>query len=241
MFKKIILAFLFILLVGYAVFFMLNHKTEVVVDIKTFTPVYFAWPASHEGVSNILVTDKPYFIKNEPIYYGNRQVYGCMNLGNYEYNQYCFAIDIATPENTVMYFDFNQNYNLTDDGGPLINQGAFKKNSLGFAATLSIPWQQVMAYSPFEGAFDIWFYANEDAGALRTFSHYSRTQLEGYIPIGKKFYHAYIADNDINDADLTNDGISIEVKQGKWLKLSNEEIGKTAVINGKKFILRILY
>lgn len=241
MFKKIILLLLFVLVVGYAVFFMRSRKTEVIVDIKTFKPVNFSWTASHEGITNILVADRPYFIKSEPAYYGSRQVYGCMNLGNYEYSQYCFAIDMASRENTVMYFDFNQNYSLTDDGDPLTNKGVFKGNGFGFATTLSFPWQQVMAYSPFEGNFDIWFFANEDAGALRTFSHYSRTQLEGYIPIGKKFYHAYIVDSGINDADLTNDGISVEVKKGKWLKLSNEEMGKTVVINGKKCILKILY
>lgn len=238
--KKKFLLLSFILIAGYIVFFMLNRKTEVVVDIKTFTPVNFIWPASHEMASNVLVSDKPYFIKKEPVYYGSRQVYGCMNLGNYEYNQYCFAIDMASRENTAMYFDYNQNYDLSDDGA-LFNEGVFKGNSFGFAAMLSIPWQQVMAYSPFEGDFNIWFYANEDAGMLRLFSHYSRTQLDGYVPIGKKLYHAYIVDNGINDADLTNDGISIEVGQGQWLKLSNEEIGKTVVINGKKCLFKILY
>lgn len=241
MLKKIILLLVVVLAAGYGMFSMLNRAVEVVVDIKTFTPVDFVRAATHLGATNILVSEKPYFIKNTPAYYGSQQVYGCMNLGNYKYNQYCFVIDLASRENTAMYFDFNQNYNLADDGVPLPNEGIFSGNRFGFATTLSFPWQQVMANSSFEGDFDIWFFANEDRGALTEFSHYSRTQLEGYVPVGRKLYHAYIVDNGINDADLTNDGISIEVKKDTWLELSSEEIGKTVIINGKKCLFKIFY
>jgi hypothetical protein len=42
-------------------------------------------------------------------------------------------------------------------------------------------------------------------------SHYSRTALKGTISVNGRHYTAYVIDTGYNDADLTNDGIAIDL------------------------------
>ena len=106
----------------------------------------------------------------------------------------------------MVYFDANQNGNLTDDGKPLTNQG-----SGIFATTIHLPFRRLVRDAPFPGDFTLWFFTNDSMWPRGAVAHYSRTQLKGTVYVDGHAYMAYIADAGENDTDLTNDGISVDV------------------------------
>lgn len=135
-----------------------------------------------------------------------------------------------------MYFDKNQNADLTDDGEPLRNQGSGR-----FATQINLPVSQLIKELDTEENFAIWFYLNEHSWKKRYANHYSRTQMKGTVSINSKKYLAYIAEWKLNDADFTNDGIYIDLNSNGKIERKTEFIrpGRVLQIEGREYLFDI--
>lgn len=227
---------------------------DIVLDAKGFTPIDIykdggeVVPATWRGckasdIMNKLKKAKPKLIVSEPHYQGAQQLYGYLMLGNTLSQRFSFALDVRAPDDMLMYFDFNRNGRLDDDGPPLKNEGHFNPGENGFATLLEIPWSDLAAAAPFEGKFKVWFILNSFQWANTGFTHASHTQLKGRIELGGLSYPIVISDqaaND-NDADLTNDGLTLKLPGGKTRYISDKEAKAGAVIDGRRYIFRIRY
>jgi hypothetical protein len=187
-------------------------STEVTVSVAGdgFTATEMEVVAIYDLSYPPLSQTKPAGILVEPSYSGERQLYGWYNLGTTSNKQYYFIVDLVSPSQLGVYFDRNHNGDLSDDGGPIANQGT----SL-FAAAVIIPHQQLAPESPFSSDFLIWIYASPVQGSMTNgfMDHYSRTQYKGSVSLNGQTYTAYLADRGPNDADLTNDGIYIDLNR----------------------------
>ena len=204
-----------------------------------FEPVNFKASSSSQPFQTRLGKDRFEALVNEPAYTGHTQWYGWMSLGNRPDRPFYFVLDQQDSNQLLMYFDANANNDLSDDGEPLVNRGSGNGGPGGFATPLQIPWKYLIEPAPYEGNFDLWFYSNL-AGWQRgqQVSHYSRTQLQGNIEIAGKTYLAILVDQGYNDADLTNDGIIIDLNgNGKFDR--EEHAGQVHTIDGKQYRFEI--
>jgi hypothetical protein len=188
-------------------------SSDLSVDISAngFEPVEFRIGASSTPLNLPLSRDLPAALRREPVYEGSQQWYGVLTLGS-PVRKFPFALDLLSDGKFAMWFDADANGDLTNDGAPRSNQGSGDGGPGGFATTLRVAWRSLSVEAPFGGEFSIWFYSNK-AGWERgqRASHYSRTQLEGKQAVGDRVYVAWIADSGYNDADLTNDGVWVDL------------------------------
>ncbi len=206
-----------------------------------FSPVNFKGSATSDSL-NIKLTKKKYNgINAEPDYSGMVQWYGYMDLGNRHNRRFYLVLDLQRDETFVMYFDKNKNGNLTDDGKPLLNKGSGDGGPGGFARQLSIPWPILIENSPFEGDFNIWFFSNKSGwGRGNRVSHYSQTQLEGRLSIAGNEYMVLLVDKGYNDADLTNDGVRIDLNGNDKID-RDERASNTHEINGQNYTFDVMW
>ncbi len=149
---------------------------------------------------------RPAEIKVEPDYQGAFQKYGVLFLGTRKNNRFPLVFDVQEDKTIQLYFDSNQNGNLKDDGGPLKNMG----NGL-FGTLIQVPLRQLLKDVSFEGNYYAWVYINQELWEKKGYNFYSHTQLKGRVWIEGREYIAFLVDTRNNDADFTNDGISIDV------------------------------
>jgi hypothetical protein len=215
-----------------------DDATTVTVHAGSFKPVNMVAPASSQPSSTQLSTTRPVEITNVPKFKGTQQWYGYLDLGNQANRRFYFALDLVSKNNAqifVMYFDKNKNGNLADDGDPLKNQGSGSGGPGAFATQISVPWKKLIESKPFKGKFDIWFFINQqgwDQGQMA--SHYSQTQLKGKVKLSGKKYKAFLVDQGYNDADLTNDGIILDLN-GNGHVDPNEQPSTTQTVQGKTY------
>lgn len=217
--------------------------TDVTVSVADdgFVPVDLEMTATHAfNTGAVLSPDKPAAVTAEPVYQGGRHYYGYFNMGTAANHRYYFSVDILSSVLVHMYFDLNHNGNLADDGGPILNEGTGL-----FAARINIPFHQLVAESAFTGDFATWVYGsdfttNEDNQIIE---HYSRTQLKGTVRLGGQVYTAYLADRGYNDADLTNDGIYIDLDGNGTIDDTEEWFWADQLvnINGKNYEFHIAW
>jgi hypothetical protein len=129
----------------------MKHATPVRVAIGQdgFTPVTMKVPASWNSRTQLSPTPPPR-ITREPVYRGSSQYYGTLQLGTRPNNLYDFVFDLIAAPNPVVYFDANQNGDLSDDGPPRTNQG-----SGIFAATIHLPFRRLVQEVAFPGDFNV--------------------------------------------------------------------------------------
>ena len=184
---------------------------SVTISANGFEPVEFQIGAGSTPLNVPLSGDRPAALRREPAYEGSQQWYGVLTLGS-PVREFAFALDLLPNGKFAMWFDVDANGDLTDDGAPRTNQGSGDGGPGGFATILRVPWRALTAEAPFDGDFSIWFYSNKSGWKRgQRASHYSRTQLKGRQLIGDREYVAWIADSGYNDADLTNDGMWVDL------------------------------
>jgi hypothetical protein len=217
----------------------IQRATPVRVAIRQsgFTPVVMKVAVSW-NTSTPLSPTAPSSIHQEPAYQGSSQRYGTLRLGTQKDSLYDFVFDLISGPHPVVYFDANQNGNLTDDGKPLTNQG-----SGIFATTIHLPFRRLVRDAPFPGDFTLWFFTNDAMWPRGAVAHYSRTQLKGTVYVDGHAYVAYIADAGENDTDLTNDGISVDVNSDGEINRQQEFFppGQVAYIHGKEYVFVITW
>ncbi|MBF0522719.1 MAG: hypothetical protein HQL24_06655 [Candidatus Omnitrophica bacterium] len=254
-FKMLVLLALGLLLVP-GILFAQEKVVNIVLNGKNFTSV--DWPQDNteasipytwrgckaEDVMSRLNTVKPDAVTALPKFQGTEQLYGYLKLGNFPDNRFYFVMDVLAPDKMLMYFDFNHNGRLDDDGAPLPNTGeAIKPGEAGFATYLAIPWEKLIVDSPFQGNFKVWFFINNFQWENKGFSHSSHTFLRGMIDLNGVAHTIYMhdqAEND-NDADLTNDGFYLKIEEGKTRYISKEEAQNGVTIDNNLYKFNIAY
>lgn len=213
----------------------LNH-IKVSIGGNEFFPVIMKLTASRSAETNPLTGQKPSGIIKEPDYKSSYQRYGHLYLGA-DSQPFYYVFDVVDGPHPLLYFDINADGDLTNDGGPILNRGTG-----WFSASLDIPFDYLFPVK-FPGTFQIWFFSRSDLWEKGETAHYSRTQLQGTVRIDETSYPAYLVDRGINDADLTNDGIFIDVNGDGQINTKTEHIlpGKTKRINGKPYTFDITW
>jgi len=187
-----------------------------------FRPITFKLPASWNRPVALSET-RPDAIIREPEYSGGIRRYGTLYLGTMEDTAFRFALDIADTPHPLLYFDQNQNGDLSDDGGPIRNQGTGV-----FAATISIPMRRIAGIFDSDSIYSLWFFTNDRLWQRNEIAFYSRTQLQGSLRINRNQYTAFLADRGSNDADYTNDGIHIDLNRDGRIDHKTEYFSSSA-------------
>ncbi len=214
----------------------LARRHTIVLRQGGFSPVNFQVSSRWKPDNNQLTQNRFDNIIKEPGYSGLEQWYGHLDLGNRQDKQFHFVLDLQKDSRFLMYFDKNNNNDLTDDGVPMGNRGSGKGGFGGFACNIIIPWTTLIERSPFPGDFDIWFFNSSG----KRISHYSRTQLRGNVLIDGTEYLAMLIDQGPNDADLSNDGIAIDINQNGKIDL-DERPAQSHTINGVTHTFNIIW
>ena len=201
-----------------------------------FEPVGMRVAASWKQASAKLSRNKPRSILREPPYRGRSRLYGHVRLGTFDNNAYAFAFDLVDGPNPDLYFDFNNNGDLSDDGPPVENQGSGR-----FAAEIRLPAREIIKELATDQEIAIWFFTNDSLWKRGYATHYTRTQLAGRVAINGKSFMAYLTDRDINDLDLTNNGIYLDLDGSGKVDWKTEYVapGQVARINGKDYVFDV--
>ncbi len=210
----------------------LKNAERIPVSIsKSFAPVKMT-VAARSGFHPKLSDTPPEVIVKEPKYVGSSRKYGKLILGTRKNKTYHFVLDIKEGSHPVLYFDRNQNGDLTDDGPPLENRGTGI-----FGTTIALPMKQLMAELDDAGEFRIWFFTNDALWPKGITRHYSTTQMKGHVEINGSSYLGYLAERGANDADFRNDGIFLDFNRNGKIESSEEYVGdhQVASINGKAY------
>jgi hypothetical protein len=145
--------------------------------------------------------------------------YGELKLGPSGGRRYPFVIDLGT-RGGLLWLDRNRNGDFLDDGEPLPNQG-----SGGFATAIEIPLRELYLGQRGVRAFVVWLYLDEQGLELSRAGAYSRTQAQGRVFLDGIPHAAWIVDQGVNDADLTNDGIYVDLDRNGEVDPESERIG----------------
>ena len=215
-------------------------KSATIVPVSlgdgSFSPVTGSLPPKYRGCTVPLFDQKPAGIVREPDYRGSIRKYGTMKPGTTKKNNFLFALDITPGGYAALYFDKNQNGDLTDDG-PITNE---EKSGTYFAGTLTLPFSSIMDkvnFSEYRGS--LWI--DTVSWSRNRMCYFSATQLKGEVTIESTPYLVYIVDSRENEADYTNDGIYIDLNQDKRIDVKAEHVPPdgAAVINGKNYSFMI--
>ncbi len=185
-----------------------------------------------------LSSKAPKNLTGTPEFEGSEQGFGFIKLGTREPREYWFALDILDNDAVQLYFDFNHNQDLSDDGPPVKNQG----NGV-YAAEIRIPFDQLFEKAGIEDDYKAWFFTNDSMWKKREVTYYSRTQWKGTIRLAGREFTFYLADSVDNDADPTNNGINIDLnKDGKINnKTEHFDTGEPIKYQGNKYPYEIMW
>jgi hypothetical protein len=172
--------------------------------------------SSRSSVHPKLSDSPPGYLLQAPEPEGGQRKYGKLLLGTGDNRTYDFILDIIPDGRSLLYFDGNQNRNLTDDP-PLENRGRGI-----FGTVIQIPMSRLIREMNRDGNFKIWFFTNKGLWAKGGTRHYSITQMKGRVTVHGKNYLAYIAERGGNDADFTNDGIFIDLNGNGKIETNKE-------------------
>ncbi len=177
-------------------------------------------------------------VRKNPPYRGAEQKYGTLRLGDWGNPMFQFVLDVFMNDEIELYIDVNQNGDMTDDGGPWLNEGSGR-----FATEIKIPVKSLRPDAGIPGHAAFWFFTNEKRLAKNTATYYTRTQWLGKVRFGGKEYAAVIADRKDNDGNFTNDGIFLDVDgDGKWnRKTEYFPHRQPARINGRDYIFSVTW
>ena len=174
----------------------------------------------------------PEEIVRMPRFKGNEQKYGVLRLGVMENNRFPFAFDLLPDGRPEMYVDINQNGDLTDDGGPRVNEGTG-----WFGAAVWIPFDRLAKAARLPGKYRTWLFMKENDWNAGVFKRYSWTQLQGTVSIAGQEYVAYIADHGEHDADYANDPIGVDLNRDGKIDYDAELFpsGALARVGGRRY------
>ena len=216
---------------------------EILVDIdRDFDYMDKGGPMglSSGQTQGIGLEDQPFeVLKKEPAYNSNKVMYGYIKLGNGEDQKYSFAVDDMDKDHWVIYFDANNNEDLTDDGPAHRNQGSGK-----MATTISLKVElKSLSDEKFIRPYNFWIWIKELRGKPIP-KFYSRCHHKGQITVkGGEKYTAVAFEKSNHDALYRESGLWIDMnKDGKLDKETENFKNVSTVRFGKnEYILRLAY
>ena len=203
---------------------------------EDFSPLRMHTLGNWQPLTTPLLGERPEGIIQEPQYQGSIRKYGRMQLGTGGNRTYFFVLDVIDNTHPVLYFDGNQNGDLTDDGEPLANQGTG-----WFATEVNLPMRRLVRELDTDAPYSIWLFVNEYSRRKGYANHYSRTKMKGSVSINNRNYLAYVGETGINDADFTNDGIYVDLNSNGKIERNSEYVGpgQSVRINGREYAFDI--
>jgi hypothetical protein len=222
------------------------YKIEVatvpllVIDIdRDFQYVPAGWPM---GLS-VGPTESPVLsyrplkpLRREPQYKSQRPLYGYIDLGNSTAKRVLFAIDYIEPSSWVLWFDTNNNGDLTDDGPGLTPLE-------GQATYISVTVPVITASgSKIKRPYRLSFWIDDKKGNLVP-RYYAVCHYRKKLTIGGKAYTAVVYEKSGHDALYKKSGLWIDLDgDGKMDKRKEHfKNNETLNIGGKKLKLKILH
>lgn len=159
-------------------------------------------------------------LKKTSDYYTDQPLYGGIEVGNGQDHLFSFAIDVMTTSNEqtyLLYFDKNNNEDLTDDGPPYRNQGSGK-----LAAEIKFDFEMInLDGNSFNAPYMIWIWFQEvEYGSKPTF--YTRCHYAGEVQIGNENYSAIVFENNRHNGLYRENGIWFDLNQDGRLARQNE-------------------
>ena len=215
---------------------------ELVINIdRDFEYIPKGWPLGLSvGQTSVpaLNTSPHGLLSKEPEYKSEEVLYGFLALGNAEDNEFTFVLDDLESENWIVYFDKNNNEDLTDDGPPLKNQGTGK-----FANILSLEVQVLLQSGDrLSREYKLWFWVNERDGHKYP-KFYSRCHYRKNLNIGGQEYTAIVYEMFNHDVLYQQSGIWIDLNRDQKLNEEKEHFadGSTVFVDSRHYVIRLDY
>ncbi len=199
------------------------------------------WPLGLSGgqTSGRALNTTPHeLLSKEPEYKSEEVLYGFLALGNAEDNKFTFVIDDLESETWIVYFDKNNNEDLTDDVAPLKNEGTGK-----FATILSLEVPVLLKSGDrLSRQYKLWFWVKERGGDKYP-KFYSRCHYRKNLNIGKQEYIAIVYEMRNHDVLYQQDGIWIDLDRDQKLNKEEEHFtdGATVLVDGRPYVIRLDY
>ncbi len=153
------------------------------------------------------MSNKPYEqLIQEPDYRYAEVLYGYLQMGNTSDNRITFAVDGTGSSPWLLYFDKNNNQDLTDDGPPYTNQGTGQ-----FASSVNlqigiITSENRETIQPYK----IWFWIKGNNRREKIPFFYARCHYWGQVLINGRSYNAVAFEKDNHDGLFRDSGICID-------------------------------
>lgn len=177
-------------------------------------------------------------LSKEPPYHGTKVLYGSLLLGNSEDNRYTFVLDDLDEKTWIAYFDRNNNEDLTDDGGPLRNQGTGK-----FATTIELDVPIVAASGEtLHRPYKLWLWVGEDNGVLVP-RFYAVCHYRAEVHIRQTKVTAIVFEERNHDALYKDAGIWLDLNADNVLDTEREHFatGNVVELGGRSYLLNLDY
>lgn len=174
----------------------------------------------------------------EPSYRSSNVLYGFIKLGNSSDDRFTFVLEDLDNDKWIAYFDLNNNEDLTDDSGPIKNQGTGRfASKLDFLVTVVTP-----SGEEFQRPYRLWFWVNVNDDH-RVARFYSRCYYEGHVRIAGRKYSAAVFELRDYDALYKDAGLWIDLDGNGKLdrETENFESGQSIMVDGKTTLLKLEY
>lgn len=192
-------------------------------------------PGLATGQSGIRLTDAPCKRpRREPDYLG--QVgYGCIGLGAAGDRLFLLALDRPAGKPWRLYFDGDNDGDLTNDGGPLFNQGTGK-----FAYPVEARIKVVgPGGSLLTVPYRLWLWADAEAREMR---FYAQAHFAGTLAVGSRRYAIAAFEARAHDGLFHEDGLWIDADgDGRFGDGEHFADGAVVGIGGRQATLVLEY
>jgi hypothetical protein len=200
------------------------HAQPIEVSLKkeVYKPVHVLLP-TQIGFSNLLTLIAPPSLKKVPLFKSKRPLYGQIDL---KAGSFPFILDHEFPRKMYFYWDKNRNWDLTDDGDPVVVDAKEDSNGLlSFSFEDSLPWKVLDSESPWDEPFRFKFSVSSMDWARKRLVHQSLTHLKGSVDFfyfvegrlrpDKHTVDVTVMDAEAQDGFLLNDGVVLDINSNK--------------------------
>jgi|ETNmetMinimDraft_35_1059890.scaffolds.fasta_scaffold91436_1 hypothetical protein len=203
-------------------------QQQLAVDIYSqFTYVKKGFPLRLAAGHSIAIglAGKPYEkLKRQPKYLSKKVLHGFLPLGNGQDRRISFVLDDLDKQTWSVWVDRNNNEDLTDDGGPIRNQGTGKM-AAAFDVMIDVAGPRSVAQRPYR----VWFFVNQSGGKNWP-RFYAQCYYGAWIRIGAERYQAIAFESRGHDGLFKNDGLWIDLDHDGKLDKSKEHFADGAKV-----------
>jgi hypothetical protein len=180
----------------------------------------------------------------EPAYASSEVLYGYLLLGNGFDPRYTWVIDERNRPTWVVWFDRNNNEDLTDDGPPLLNQGTGK-----LAVDLGLPVEIVgRSGEVMRQPYHLWFWVNENPKGSEyqrplAARFYARCHYAGRVELAGRVHVAVAFEESRHDALFADAGLFIDLDDDGRLDRTTEHFldGERVRVGRESWTLSLEY